>query len=185
MAIRACITTAAATRRTPPAPGVAAPGRRSAPAPTDTTAQPATPERAGTTPRRRLLTGVATAAASGLVETEASALALPADDARLMLLHAEMIHLRAKEDASWAVLGPMRVGDEGEPAAYAVANAAMDAAADAARALAAAPAVGMAGLAVKAAWALYAQEHRWGDQCGLPESLRADIARLVPAAVVA
>jgi hypothetical protein len=131
--------------------------------------------------RRQILAGLATMAA-GTGGTGAQALALPADDARLLTLSAAMTPLLEREEAAYAILAPLEA-QEDDTAAHALVDAAVAETKAALRVLASVPAAGLTGLAVKALWAAHVLEEDWTDPCGLPDSLRADIARLVPAAV--
>ncbi|WP_424138579.1 hypothetical protein [Roseomonas chloroacetimidivorans] len=118
--------------------------------------------------RRRMLAGMAAVAAGGVGGIGAKAASLSHNDARLLVLHAEA----------------NRAAEEEEAAVEAAASAAFGRWSDALYAMAALPADGMTGLAVKAAHVCNAMVA--GDSAAdeaLCASLQADIARLVPAAV--
>ncbi|MCR0980626.1 hypothetical protein [Roseomonas populi] len=135
--------------------------------------------------RRQILAGFASAAV-GLGGVGAQSRPLPANDARLLALKAAL----ARAD-QWHELCALDAGrDFTSSVAQAVAEAAQESALDAWEAvlfqMAETPAAGMVGVAVKAEQvALAVCAGSSAGEKALAESLRADLARLVPGVVTA
>lgn len=134
--------------------------------------------------RRKILAGLAAVAVGAASGLEAKASPLPANDALLLRLQAELGPIVARENAAYEAKG-WAATSEAEATAQAVADAAFEEWFDIILRMASIPAEGLTGLAVKAAHACRALEG--GDTVAdgeLADSLKADIARLVPGAVV-
>jgi len=133
--------------------------------------------------RRAILAGLVTVAAGGIGGTGARALALPTNDARLLELARELAKAW-KRDAEWSAVEDAAC-TSGDTAAGAQADTARNSAWDDVvrlhTAIAALPAFGLAGIAVKVAVVAKAIEPGFSPaESAVGNSLRTDLARLVP-----